>query len=111
MSDVSSSGGAAPLSPQDKKLYQQDYKHGADLFERVLDEYAKSTNPYQKQEFKELMEKAMQVLNQTASMLKSSSLQKQNQKIEKDWAAYQNQGSPLLADQLRKDLEQAKKIV
>ena len=38
MSDVS---GAGPLGPREKKMYEQEYKHGAELFKRALDQYTK----------------------------------------------------------------------
>ena len=104
-------GSGEPLSPRDKQLYQQEFKHAADLFQRSLDQYAKSDNPYQKEEFKEVMDKAMRVLNETAQELMKNELLKQNEKIAQDWATYQQNESVDAQKQLSKDLDKAKRSV
>ena len=107
MSDVS---GAGPLGPREKKMYEQEYKHSADLFKRALDQYTKSDNPYQKAEFKDVMDKAMNVLNETASELMRKELKAQNDAISKDYATFQKYPEdPDTLDKLNKDLDKAKK--
>lgn len=101
-------GGAGPVGPQDKKLFEQEYKHGADLFQRALQEYAKSNDMYQKEEFKEVMDKAMLVINETAKELKRQELLKQSRQIEEDYKAYQANPTPEAQKKLNADLEQAK---
>jgi hypothetical protein len=99
-----------PLSPQDKKLYMQEYKHAADLFERALKEAQKSDNPYQKEAFKQVMDKAMHVLEETAGELAKGKLLDHNKKIAEDFAAYRNDPEKSF-DQLVRDLEKAKKSI
>jgi uncharacterized protein with ATP-grasp and redox domains len=111
MTEIQGTGGSGPISPRDKKMYEQEFKHAADLFQRSLSEYSKSDNPYQKEEFKEVMDKAMRVLNETAQELTRKELLKQNQKIEQDWAAYQQDGSVSSQEKLNSDLEKAKKTI
>jgi hypothetical protein len=94
--------------PEDKKLYEQDYKKSAELFQKALDAHAGTTNPYKREEFKQVMNKAMHVMNQAARGLKDKSLQKQNEQIKKDYTAYQKGSKP---EDLRRDLEQAKRSV
>lgn len=109
MSDVS---GAGPLGPREKKMYEQEYKHGADLFQRALDQYTKSENPYQQAEFKGVMDKAMTVLNQTASELMRKELKAQNDAIAKDYATFQKfPKDPDTLDKLNSDLDKAKKSI
>ena len=104
--------GVGPLSPQEKKMYEQEYKHGADLFKRALDQYGKSDNPYQQAEFKDVMDKAMQVLNETASELMRKELQKQNDRIANDYASFQKDPTDKeAAEKLNQDLEKAKKSI
>lgn len=104
-------GGATPLSPQDKKLYRQEYLHSVDLFQRALNEYSNSDNVYQKEEFKGVMDMAMQVMNETARELKNPNLLAQNQKIAEELMKYEEDpSSPLQAD-LVNDLNQAKRSV
>lgn len=109
MSDVS---GAGPLGPREKKMYEQEYKHGADLFKRALDQYTKSENPYQQAEFKSVMDKAMTVLNQTASELMRKELKAQNDAIAKDYATFQEfPKDPDTLEKLNSDLDKAKKSI
>ena len=100
-------GGGIP-SPQDKKLYRQEYQHSVDLFQRALNEYSQSDNIYQKEEFKGVMDMAMQVMNETARELKNASLLEQNQKIAKELAQYEEEPTSNLQTELEKDLDQAK---
>ena len=109
MSDVS---GLGPINPHDKKLYEQEYKQSADLFKRALDQYTKSQNPYQREEFKDVMDRAMHILNETARGLMRSELEKQNEEISKDYSVFQK--SPENSDAAQKlgqDLDNAKKSV
>jgi hypothetical protein len=109
MDDVS---GVGPLGPREKKMYEQEYKHSADLFKRALDQYSKSENPYQKEEFKGVMEKAMNVLNETAAELMRKELLKQNDLISKDYETFQQfPDDPDTIQKLNKDLDQAKKSI
>ncbi|MES2272803.1 MAG: hypothetical protein V4487_01245 [Chlamydiota bacterium] len=104
--------GPAPLGPSEKKMYEQEYKHGADLFKRALDEYKKSDNIYQQKEFKDVMDKAMQVMNETARELMRQELLKQNQQISKDYTAFQDKPTDqTLQNKLGQDLEKAKKSI
>lgn len=106
------SGAAGPLGPRERKMYEQEYKHGVDLFQRALTEYQKSTNQFQQAEFKSVMDKAMNVLNETASELARKELQKQNEKISQDYALFQQfPKDPLAAEKLGEDLAKAKRSV
>lgn len=108
MTDIERGGS---ITPREKKMYEQEYKHGADLFQRALDQYKKSDNPYQKEQFSEVMDKAMRVLNETARELKRSDLLKQNQAIAKEYESYVNNPSSQLASKLTQDLDKAKKSI
>lgn len=109
MNDIS---GAGSVGPREKKMYEQEYKHSADLFKRALDQYAKSDNPYQKAEFKDVMDKALNVLNETASELMRKELANQNEVISKDYATFQKYPEDQdTLDKLSKDLDKAKKSI
>lgn len=111
LEDIQGSGIPRKITPEEKKMYEQEYRHGADLFQRALQEYSKSDNMYQKEEFKEVMDKAMQVLNETARELKQKELDKQNQLIAKDYSTYQNNPTDQLKQKLSADLDKAKKSI
>lgn len=104
--------GSGPLSPRDIKMYEQEYKHSADLFKRALDQYSKSEDPYQQAEFKDVMDRAMQILNETAQELMRKELQKQNDVIAKDYSNFQKfPGNEDTINKLNEDLEKAKKSI
>ena len=112
MASIGGSGdGAAPLSPQDKRMYEQEYKQGVDLFQRSLGEYEKADEMYKKEAFKDVMTQAMQILNETARELKRTDLSTQNKKISQDFMAYQDHESDAAKNQLLQDLSQAKRKV
>lgn len=113
MSDEISSGGhPAPLSPREMKMYEQEYRHGAQLFQKALQQYVKSDSPYQQEEFHEVMDKAMRVMNETAKELNRKALKEQNQKIEKDYVTFNDKPSDSNSyDQLNHDLDRAKKMI
>ena len=114
MSDIKSmddSGAPREISPREKAMYKEEYRHGAELFQKALQQYSKSDDMFQKGEFKDVMDNMMQVLNETARALKQSGLKEQNKKIAEDYAAYQDAPTPASQKQLAKDLEQAKKTV
>lgn len=111
MTDINRNEGNS-ITPREKKMYEQEYIHGAKLFQKALQEYAKSDNPFQKEEFKEVMDKAMNVLNETARELKERGLVDQNAKISEDYAAFTNQPANNQAvEKLNQDLEKAKKSI
>ena len=101
-----------PLNPHDKKMYEQEYKQGATLFKQALDQYTKSDNPYQQIEFKKVMDKAMQVLNQTAHGLMRQELKAQNERIAKDYSTFKKYPKdPDTLNKLKQDLEDAKAAI
>jgi predicted nucleic acid-binding protein len=110
MGNVEGPGGAepAPISRHDKMLYEQEYRRGVDLFQRALDEYGKAEEIHKKEAFREVMDRAMQVLNETARELKRADLQNQNQKIEQSYEAFQENEN---ASNLTQNLQKAKKEI
>ena len=104
--------GEGSITPREKKLYEQEYVHGAKLFQKALEQHAQSDNMFQQGEFRNVMDKAMNVLNETARELKNKSLAEQNDKISKDYEAFIKQPANEKAwDILHEDLEKAKKLL
>lgn len=97
--------GGKPLSPEDVKLYQQEYREGTKLFERALDRYTTSNNPYQKEEYMKVMHRANQVLNDAARALKDKELQENQKEIEKDLTALKDHPAKSVEAKLRNDLK------
>jgi hypothetical protein len=110
MANVQGPGdGSSPITPHDKILYEQEYRHGVDLFQRALSEYSKADEIHKKEAFREVMDRAMQVLNETARELKRSDLMEQNQKIAQSFEGFQSNDAD--ASKLAKNLKDAKKTV
>ncbi len=104
-------GGNYPISHRDAKLYRQEYRQGLDLFQRALDEYEKADEIHKKDAFREVMDRALRVLNETARELKRPDLLNCNDKLSQDFANYQEQPEKDLDKTLRKDLKDAKKAI
>lgn len=102
---------AGSVNPRARKLYEQEYQHGAALFEKALVQANKSSYAPQKEQFAGVMDMAMKVLNQSAAELKRQDLVEQNNKIAQDYKTYQSNPSKEHLDALKNDLEKAKKIV
>ncbi|MEN9654181.1 MAG: hypothetical protein RL235_293 [Chlamydiota bacterium] len=105
--------GSDSLSPREIKTYERQYKEAAELFENSVDRCMKSDNPYQRAKFREVMDRAMHIMNEAARALKqkNSSLTKQNEKIKEDFAAFNEDKSPQAGKKLIDDLEKAKHSV
>jgi hypothetical protein len=110
---MSSVGGPGePHTPREIRMYEQEYKESAHLFQEAVQHYAQSDNPYQKKEFQEVMGKALAILNETARELNKKSLFEQNAKIEKDYAQFNNSpDNKQVISQLEKDLDDAEKSI
>ncbi len=107
---MSDSSGVGPLNPREQKMYEREYQQGADLFKKALDQYTKSSNSNQKAEFKDVMDKSLQVLNEAARELMRKELQKQNEQIAKDYATFKKYpGDHDTIEKLNQDLDKAKK--
>jgi len=104
---MSSVEGSGPTSPQDLQTYRQEYKQGVDLFQRALKEYSSADEVHKKDAFKNVMENALQVLNDSARGMKRPDLLQKNQQIAKDFQDFQDTGSVQAKTQLSQDLKQA----
>ena len=97
--------------PPEKKLYEQEYLHGVDLFQRALDQCTQAEEVHKKAAFKEVMERALQALNDTARGLKREDLQKHNDELAKDLKVFEDQENVEAQQKLAQDLDRAKKLI
>lgn len=109
MAKVEGPGEGMPISPHDRIQYEQEYRKGVDLFQRALSEYNKADEIHKKEAFKEVMDRSMQILNETARELKRSDLMDQNQKISQSFQALQENDTD--AVKLAQNLKNAKKTI
>jgi hypothetical protein len=105
-------GESAPITPRETEMYKSEYKEAVKLFQNALQEYEKSDNIYQQEEFRQVMDKAMVVLNEAARELKEKALLEKNKQIEKDFTAFNQAPTNTTAvDTLQRDLEKANRLI
>jgi Ni,Fe-hydrogenase III large subunit len=110
-SQVMADSNINPLSPRDKLMYEQEYRQGAELFQKALKQHMASDNKFQEAEFQDVMDQSLNVLNEAARGLMRQELLKQNQKISDDYQIFkQYPGDPVIQSMLNEDLDQAKKL-
>lgn len=96
MTEVSNSG-------QDSNaIRQQQFQDSSKILHDSLDGYQKSQFNAQRDEYKEAMKDAFNVLKQTSSSAANSQLQKMKQDMDK----FNTDSSPKNLEQLQKDLQQ-----
>lgn len=110
MAEIHGKGNIEP-TPREQKAYAKEYQEGVTLFQKALHQAQKADNPFKKEQFRSVMEKAMRVLNQTARALKSDYLQKQNEEIEKDYQAYKGHPGKSELSKLDVELDKAKRSI
>ena len=99
-----------PLSPLQAAEYRQEYREGADLFQRALMEYTEADEVHKQAAIAKVINQALMVMNQAAAQLKSSSLTSVNEKIAQDYQTYQKTQSPTAIAKLNRDLDEAKDL-
>lgn len=108
---MSSVGDSGSLPPRAQDLYENEYKHGAALFEKSLLHYSRSSYEPQKMAFDKVMVMALSILNETASELKRQDLIAQNEKIQNDLSKYKKDPTKDHLQALKTDIEEAKRSV
>lgn len=111
MSENVSGQGPRPLTPQDRAMYKEEYRHGVDLFQRALNEYSSADEIHKKEAFRQVMDRALQVLNDTARGLKRTDLMAQNKTIQEDLKSYESSQKDEDKSKLAADLQQAQKKI
>lgn len=91
--------------------YKQEFQEGMDLFEQSFQEYLKSTEPNQKAKFKDVMDKALDVMNKAASQCLNDMQLQKNEKLHEDYDKYINSLSDQNTKKITKDLDDLKKTI
>jgi hypothetical protein len=107
MAGVEGSKGPAPISPSERKQYEDEYRRGAALFQEAVEDYELGGDKFKNKEFSDVMRKAMDVLNQAARALHDEQRMREANTIQKDLALFQKDPSDLSRQKLIADLEQA----
>jgi hypothetical protein len=106
---VDSIDGGGSISPHDKSLYKQDFSKAVDLFQQSLQAYEQSKIPAQKEEYKDVMDKCLQVIKETAREAIRQEAQKQVNQMNKDYQNFISNDTPATYKQLNNDLNALKK--
>ena len=99
------------VSPQRRGIYKQECYRGVKLFQESLDEYQKSTLEAQKEKYRDVMEKAMEVIRETAAQCLSQELQKEEKNLQKDYSNFMSNPSPTNLQKLQQDLTNFEKRI
>ncbi|HNA62353.1 MAG TPA: hypothetical protein PKW79_04690 [Rhabdochlamydiaceae bacterium] len=108
---MASIDGDKPITPQMKEIYKQECTRGVELFQRSLKEYQKSQIPAQKDEYRDVMDKALQIIKETASQCLGKEMQKEGSNLQKDYDTFIANPSDNNLNRLNNDLEHFKKEI
>jgi hypothetical protein len=106
MVDPVSGGGHIP--PQTQHIYKQEFTEGANLFQQSLQQYQNSKIPAQQEAFKDVMSKAMVVMNETAKLCLSKEAQKREAELNQAFESFQSSDSPEATKNLSKSINHLK---
>ena len=101
--------GDRPQAPQMREVYKQECSRGVTLFQETLQAYQKSQIEAQKEQYKDVMEKALQIIRETAAQCLSKEMQKEENTLEKDYQKFVADPSPDNLNKLSSDLQHFKK--
>jgi len=108
---VDSISGGGNVDPHNQQIYKQDFTKGAELFKQSLEQYQSSSNPLQKEAFKDVMSKAMNVMNETAKLCLSKEAQKKEAQLNDAFNNFQNSENPETIKDLSKSINSLKRTL
>ncbi len=91
-------------SPQE--IYKKDFDRAVNLFQQSLAGYQQSTEPHQKEKFKDVMDKCLVIIHETIQSAKGT--QKPLSKVDQDYQNFIANDNPKTLEQLNKDLDTLK---
>ncbi len=97
--------GDSSISPQSKALYKQEFERAVGLFQQSLAAYENSQIPEQKDKYKDVMNRALQIIHETIKEALSKEGQKKGVQLDNDYQAFLNNDNPQTYQKLNKDLD------
>ncbi len=101
-------GGVGPTPEDPRAEYKQDFSKSVDLFQKSLDGYQSSQIPKQQAMYKDVMERTLQIMNETAKLCLSKSAQGQEKTLVKDYENYMSKQTPEGLQKLNTDIDNLK---
>jgi Sec-independent protein translocase protein TatA len=95
-------------TPPDPQIYKKDLGRAVNLFQKSLSGYEQSTEPHQKEKFKDVMDKCLVVIHESLKEILKKEAQKPLNKVDQDYQNFIANGNPNTLDQLNKDLDTLK---
>lgn len=105
----SPSGDQYHISPDLKQVYKQDFLEGTNLFEQSFQQYQQSQIPAQQEAFKDVMKKAMTVMNETAKLCLNKEAQKSEEKVNQNFEKFEENPNPQTMEDLNNSIKDLKK--
>lgn len=96
------------IPPDLKHVYKQEFLEGANLFEQSFSQYQNSQIPAQKEAFKDVMKKAMTVMNETAKLCLNREAQKSEAKLNESFEDFEANQNPQTMEDLSKSIKDLK---
>ena len=94
--------------PQNQEIYKKDFDRAVNLFQQSLSGYQQSTEPHQKEKFRDVMDKCIVVIQETIKEALRKEAQKQFNQVDQDYKNYIANENPKTFEQLNKDLDSLK---
>ncbi len=102
-----------PLPHSLQETYRNEFAKGVKLFEESLNAYETTSNDEaaKKAKFKDVMDKALTIMNQSARGFLNQSGQMEEAKLEKDYQSFIASDNPAAQKQLHEDIRHIKGFV
>lgn len=99
------------VNPHEKTpSYKEEFSHSVDLFERSFHAYQDSKMDNQKLVFKDVMDKATKVMDETAPKCLSSSEKKELESLKKHYEDFLSHPESQISSSLQKDINKLKNV-
>lgn len=96
------------ISPKLQETYRNEFARGVKLFQDSLVEYEKSQNEPQKEKFKDVMNKALNIMNESARGFLSTRGKEDQKTLETDYQNFLSKDTPENYQKLNADIENIK---
>ncbi len=96
-------------TPEDPRaVYKQDFAKSVDLFKKSLDGYESSQIPKQKEMYKDVMNRTLEIMNETAKLCLSKNAQVQEKNLASHYQDFLSKETPEAVQKLNTDIDQLK---
>lgn len=98
-------GGQPQPSPEELERYKKDYNEGLKLFQNAFQEYTKpDVEAHKKAKLQDVMDKALNVMNETACVAISEGKQKKEAELNAHYQAFVDNPTPENQQKVAEDL-------